>query len=558
MLLAVLGGLVGVAAMLYAVAYVAAGDKLPERAEIAGVDVGGLDRAAAVDKLTRELKPREAAAIPVVVAGVPDRIRPNDAGLRVDYGRSVDLAGGGRSLDPRHLARVLTGGASSRAVVLVDEERLRVAVQKLAKRVDQEAVDARLSYDGTKVQRKRARPGTTLQQQGAAAALIDRFPADGDPLVLPAQLVQPQVSDAEATRVAADIAEPAVAGPIAVRVSSTTIKVTPAMIARSLRFEARDGELRPQLDGRRLRRAAEPVLREAGLEKPRDATVRLVRGRPAVAPAVDGTDVTAGNLRRAVEPALTKTGSARTAAVKVTATDATFSTADAKKLAVKEVTGRFTTRFPYLAYRNVNIGRAAELINGTLLKPGEVFSLNRVVGERTRANGFTEGYIISGGKFRKELGGGVSQSATTTFNAMFFAGLKDVEHQPHTLYIDRYPPGREATVAWPNLDLKFQNDTAYGVLVQASVVKASPGRQGSITVTMWSTKTYDKVVSTTPARSNFTTGRNLTDSSRDCEAQEPVRGFDVRFSRLFYRDGAVVKRERFSWRYAPTDRIRCI
>ena len=119
------------------------------------------------------------------------------------------------------------------------------------------------------------------------------------------------------------------------------------------------------------------------------------------------------------------------------------------------MTGQFTTYFPYLEYRNVNIGRAAELINGTVLKPGETFSLNGVVGERTRANGFTEGFIIQGGKFKKELGGGVSQSATTTYNAMFFAGLKDIEHQPHTLYIDRYPPGREATVAWPSLDLKF-------------------------------------------------------------------------------------------------------
>ena len=71
--------------------------------------------------------------------------------------------------------------------------------------------------------------------------------------------------------------------------------------------------------------------------------------------------------------------------------------------------------------------------------------MNGIVGERTAANGFVEGFVIEGGKFKRELGGGVSQSATTTFNAMFFAGLKDVEHRPHTLYIDRYPAGREAT-----------------------------------------------------------------------------------------------------------------
>ena len=148
-----------------------------------------------------------------------------------------------------------------------------------------------------------------------------------------------------------------------------------------------------------------------------------------------------------------------------------------------------------------------------MLKPGETFSLNGVVGERTAANGFVEGFVIQGGKFKRELGGGVSQSATTTFNAMFFAGLKDVEHRPHTLYISRYPAGREATVSWPSLDMSFQNDTKYGVLVQAFRVNGSPGRQGSITVRMWSTKTYDKVVATSPSRSNFTTGRDIEDDS---------------------------------------------
>ena len=105
--------------------------------------------------------------------------------------------------------------------------------------------------------------------------------------------------------------------------------------------------------------------------------------------------------------------------------------------------------------------------------------------------------------------------------------------------------------------MSFQNDTRYGVLVQAFRVNGSPGRKGSITVRMWSTKTYDKVVATEPSRSNFTSGRDIEDDSPDCEPQSPVQGFDVRYARLFYRDGSVVKRENFYWRYAPTDRVRC-
>jgi vancomycin resistance protein YoaR len=311
------------------------------------------------------------------------------------------------------------------------------------------------------------------------------------------------------------------------------------------------------LDEKKLRRNADPAIDRVGLVEPKNATVRLVNGKPKVIPAVNGSTVAADNLKKAVEPVLVKPAAGRKVSVQRTGAKATFSTQDANKLGIKQVTGQFTTYFPYLPYRNINIGRAAARIDGTVLKPGEIFSLNQIVGERTEANGFTEGFVIKDGRFRKELGGGVSQSATTTFNAMFFAGLKDVFHKPHGLFIDRYPAGREATVAWPSLDLKFQNDTKYGVLVQAYIVKATPSRKGSITVKMWSTKTYDKVVATSPIKSNFTTGRDIKDDSKDCEPTSPVQGFDVRYQRLFYQDGSVVRRENFNWRYAPTNRIIC-
>ena len=272
-----------------------------------------------------------------------------------------------------------------------------------------------------------------------------------------------------------------------------SFKVTPSMIGDSITFVAADGTLKPQLDAEKLRKVADDAVSKVELKKPKNATVRLVDGKPKVIAAVNGTTLSAANLAAAVEPVLTKTGKERTGDVELTGAKASFSTEDAEQLGITKVTGQFTTQFPYATYRNVNIGRAAELINNTVLKPGDTFSLNGIVGERTAKNGFVEGYIIQGGKFKKELGGGVSQSATTTYNAMFFAGLKDIQHQPHTLYIDRYPPGREATVAWPTLDLKFQNNTKYGVLVQAYVKKATPSSQGSITVKMWSTKTYDEI-----------------------------------------------------------------
>ena len=555
---AIVGGLVVIVGILYVAGYLVAGDKLPRKAQISGVAVGGLERSAAIDKLTAELGARAAEPMKLTVRDNQAELKPADAGLGIDYVRSVDAAGAGRSLNPLRMVRVLTGGSAIDAEIVVNHAQLQAAVGELAKTFNHPPVDAAVRYQDTNIKQKQAREGVTLQQDAAAAMIQGGFLKTTGPLELPADIAQPEITDEEVDQVVANFAKPAIAEPVRVNLKGVgSFKVSPGMIAASIAFKPQNGTLVPVLDAKKLRQNAEPAIKQVDLVEPRNATVRLVNGTPKVIPAVNGTAVAAEDLKKAIEPVLVKPAAERTVSVKLTGAKAAFSTENAKKLGIKQVTGEFTTYFPYLPYRNINIGRAAALINGTLLKPGEIFSLNQVVGERTAANGFTEGYIIKDGRFRKELGGGVSQSATTTFNAMFFAGLKDVEHKPHGLFIDRYPAGREATVAWPSLDLKFQNDTKYGVLVQAYIVRGTPGRQGSITVRMWSTKTYDKVVATSPIKSNFTTGRDIKDDSKDCEPTSPVQGFDVSYQRLFYQNGSVVRRENFSWRYAPTDKVTC-
>ena len=556
---AVVGGMLMIAGILYLAGYVASGDKVPKKAQISGVAVGGLSRSEAIEKLSVELGTRAAEPLNLTVGEEEAQLKPVDAGLAVDYAQSVDAAGGGKSWNPLRIIKTLTGGSAIDAVVVVDQARLEAAVGGLAKTFNQEPVDATIRYDGTKIKQKEAQEGAVLQQDPAAATITSSFLKVTGPIALPAEISQPAITNDEADEVVATFAKPAIADPIKVKVTGAeSFEITPRMLARSISFVHRDGTLVPVLDEKKLRRNARPALKRVELVEPKNATVRLVNGKPKVIAAINGTTITADNLKKAVEPVLIKPAAERRVSVQLTGDKASFSTADARKLGIKRVTGQFTTYFPYLPYRNINIGRAAALISGTLLKPGEVFSLNQVVGERTAANGFTEGYIIKDGRFRKELGGGVSQSATTTFNAMFFAGLKDIQHKPHGLFIDRYPAGREATVAWPYLDLKFQNDTKYGVLVQAYIVKGTPSRRGSITVRMWSTKTYDKVVATSPIKSNFTTGRDIKDDAKDCEPTSPVRGFDVRYQRLFYQNGSVVRRENFSWRYSPTNRVICV
>ena len=154
---------------------------------------------------------------------------------------------------------------------------------------------------------------------------------------------------------------------------------------------------------------------------------------------------------------------------------------------IREIVGEFTTNHRPDTEANpqprvTNIQRFADLVRGAIIEPDEIFSLNDHVGERTEEKGFVEAGVIYRGVFTEDVGGGVSQFATTFFNAAFFAGLDFLDYQSHTLYISRYPYGREATISWPYVDLVVQNNTPYPMLIWPTYTA------DSITVSIYSTQ----------------------------------------------------------------------
>jgi hypothetical protein len=176
-------------------------------------------------------------------------------------------------------------------------------------------------------------------------------------------------------------------------------------------------------------------------------------------------------------------------------TEAEFSTDDAEDLNISEPVGSltlwdgkvqdksFTTYFDAGGGGRVtNIRRMADIVQGTLVLPGDQFSLNEVVGERTEEDGFEDGGAIVDGESVQEVGGGASQFSTTMFNAAFYAGLPIDTYQAHSEYFDRYPFGREATLGFPSPDLVWTNDTPHGILVW------STSTDDSVTVTLYSTQ----------------------------------------------------------------------
>ncbi|MCP3996922.1 MAG: hypothetical protein GY722_17940 [bacterium] len=137
------------------------------------------------------------------------------------------------------------------------------------------------------------------------------------------------------------------------------------------------------------------------------------------------------------------------------------------------VIGEFTTYHSCCESRVTNIHLIADAIDGAVVEAGDTWSLNDHVGQRTTAKGYVPAGAIVGGELVAEVGGGTSQFATTIYNAIFFAGLEDVYHRPHSIYFSRYPLGREATLGWTLPNIVFRNDTEFPVTIDTSYTSTS-------------------------------------------------------------------------------------
>jgi vancomycin resistance protein YoaR len=147
--------------------------------------------------------------------------------------------------------------------------------------------------------------------------------------------------------------------------------------------------------------------------------------------------------------------------------------ADLEALNIREPVGEFTTRHACCQPRVNNIHRIADLINGTIIAPDETYSINQHVGQRSLENGFVPAPSIEDGEMVDTIGGGVSQFATTFYNAMLRGGYEILERQAHTYWFDRYPMGHEATLSWPHPDIVVHNDTRSGILILTSYTDRS-------------------------------------------------------------------------------------
>ncbi|HWP95350.1 MAG TPA: VanW family protein [Syntrophomonadaceae bacterium] len=129
----------------------------------------------------------------------------------------------------------------------------------------------------------------------------------------------------------------------------------------------------------------------------------------------------------------------------------------------------FSSKLTYLAHRSTNIILAARALDGAVIMPGQTFSFNQRVGQRTTDKGYKDAPIITGNTLKDDVGGGVCQVASTLYNAALLAGLEVVEHSGHSLPVKYVPSGKDATVYYDLIDLKLKNNRNNPIVISSKV-----------------------------------------------------------------------------------------
>jgi vancomycin resistance protein YoaR len=550
----IIGGAVfGALAILYTADLITSGGDLPRGVTVAGVDVGGQSRADAEQALHNALGPRETEPVNVRIGDVDTKLDPAKAGLAIDWQATLDRAGG----QPLNPITRLTSFFTSHDVgvaTAADDTALATAVEALRGQSGHEPVEGGVTFKGTTPVAVEPRHGQALDADGARQALIDDW-ATADTVELPVKDTAVTTTSDGVRRAIDEIAEPAVSGPVVVHGNGKDARLEPKAIARALVFTP-DGKggLTAKIDQKKVVGAVRPQLSSTEVAG-KDAEIVFSGGAPTVKPSVDGKGV---DWKKSLTPLLDvlKKTDGRELTATYKAKPAKVTTAAAHKLGIKEVIGEFSTS-GFASDSGVNIRTVAEEVDGAIVKPGDTFSLNGYTGPRTAAQGYVEAGVIENGVPNREVGGGISQFATTLYNAAYFAAMTDAGHKEHSYYISRYPAAREATVFQnPDgssvIDLSFTNESKTGVAIQTIWTSSS------ITVKIWGTKHFE-VESVTGDRGDYTEPETKTSTDPNCRPSDGGQGFTTSDTRIITDagSGAEVSRKTRTVRYNSHPKIVC-
>ncbi|HKP17102.1 MAG TPA: VanW family protein [Gaiellaceae bacterium] len=480
-----------------AIVYAGSADRIAGGVRIDGVDVAGLSSADAVKKL--EQRSQRALRIPVrfVVGGAAFNLRATDIGLKPDWAAAVDAARtSGDGFAPlrgfRRLKLRLAGKEVS-AKATFNEAALKAELTKIASRVDQPHREAAVVLQGLHPAIRPARTGQVLDRDAAAGAITTALAslARGNKVQLPLKTDPPRVTAPRLGRALVQ-ARTAVSKPVVLTLGTTRYRLPRWRVATLLDLP-RAGATKLRIGGP----AADTYFGKLAkvVDSPaKDAQFVVVSGGIRIEPSVDARVLDVPKTSEALLAAVVRPlAERRVAPIAVATKSADRTTQDAKAMGINGIVSSYTTTYGGVPNRIHNVQVVSHLVDNTLIPPGKEFSFNATTGERNAAKGLLEAPVIINGELQNGLGGGTCQVSTTVFNAAYEAGLPITARTNHALYISHYPQGRDATVNYPDTDLKFVNDTGHWLLLRTFV------SSNSLSVNLYGTPQHRRVESETAA-----------------------------------------------------------
>jgi vancomycin resistance protein YoaR len=526
-------------------------DRVLPGVSVAGVEVATKDDDTARDRIEARARKLETEPVPVRAGKTSLSLDPAAIDYQVDAAAIAEAAEeAGRSGNP--LAQVL-GTALRRSrddevdiVASWDRQKLDAVLDVWDHQLVAGRRDAGLAFQGAQVIEAPPVLGLGLVR-GKARGRIEEALRDGErhPVRVPVAPSRPSVGEA-AMRDAAARARAILAAPIDLIIDGTPVTVSPDQLGSTMTATPKDGQLELGIESAKLHDSLGPALAEFEAA-PVDARFTWSGPTVMIVPSTAGRVVDLAGATTAI------LAGQRQVPAPVVEQQPARNTDWAQRLNITEMVSTFTTSHAADQPRVSNIHRACDLVNGTLVEPDQTFSLNEAIGPRSPQRGFVQAPAFATDEgFFEAYGGGVSQFSTTVFNATFFGGYKDVKHTPHSIYISRYPMGREATLDYPGIDNQFENDSGAGVLVTCSYTASS------ITVTYYGNKEGKVVEGEGPIVLEQTPPTTECVDPAAAQGEPGYTGYRVENYRVIKQSGRPDRRERFSWKYdMRPQRVAC-
>ena len=544
--LGVIVGLLLIAGIAYTWDVIANQGKVPRATSVGGVDISSMERTAAVEKLERELGDVETKPVNVTSGEKSSQLVPAESGLTLNYQKAVDGIPEASYNPVTRLFSFVKATQEIPVAVDIDDTALDGALERVKNELSFAPKDGMLELNNGQLKVTKPVLGQTVEPDDLKNSITENWLDPAGVEVEPVE-VEPAINDdaIEAMRTG-DVAK-ALDNPLTINgennVAGTLRKDE---IAQFVSIEAKDGKLELKVDTPKAQQLFEERMDGASVPG-ENAKIAFNGGRMVVTPSVDGSVIDWEKTMKDFDKRVK--GDERTWDADYKPDPAEYTTEMAEKATFNDTVSEFSTG-GFSGASGENIRRVAAQVDGAVVNPGETFSLNGYTGPRGTAQGYVESGIIINGHSGTAVGGGISQFATTLYNAAYFAGFEDVAHTPHSYYISRYPAGREATVYEGSIDLQFKNTTNTPVRIETSF------GGGKITVRFKGVKTYN-VESVNNGRWATTQPTRMS-VGENCSPSSGAPGFTTSDTRIIKDlSGREVSRETTTTVYDPQPIVSC-